>query len=374
MCIHGSTYYDFSDEENLPAKTRISLRVMNSESIEPSNFKLNGISIIKIRAVVALLLIHRRRNCFIRMLQRRASSKRYESEEQQDQHDSVIIETASLGGTKEAIALPFAETETLPAWEDKYFEDRGDVLAVFDHVQEVFYFNSDGLKIILGLCFFMISSLVLCHVPFMPVGLLVLVGGPITGYLIGTLIAKYVVRKAAANPIPTGHTAVTEFGLRHVQLAYNGGSTLLIPFHDIQTIEVCSSLVSIRTPSVDMCEYVEKGLPTFTPLRCDLEKNEWNAVLPEKNTHSRLYIMGLREPYRLKKLLLAMKEKHGRDGRVVANALLTQRVLELLEQENVPLSGDHQNALFVELRDELRHFNNNMLEEVQSIVVANNEL
>ena len=299
---------------------------------------------------------------------------RYESVEQQDQHDSVIIETASLGGTKEAIALPFAETETLPAWEDQYFEDRGDVLAVFDHDQE--NFDQEGLKILLGSGIFMIFIVVVGLVPFMPFGLLVLIGGPITGYLIVTLIAKYMERKAAADPIPTAHTAVTEFGLRHVQRAYNsdGGSTLLIPFHDIQTIEVCNYHVSIRTPSVDMCEYVEKGLPTFTPLRCDLEKNEWNAVLQEKNTHSRLYIMGLREPYRLKKLLLAMKEKHSRDGRVVANALLTQRVLELLEQEIPPQSGDHQNALFVELRDELRHFNNNMLEEVQSIVVANNVL
>ena len=294
---------------------------------------------------------------------RQASSKRYESVEQQDQHDGVIIETALLGGTKESIALPFAETETLPAWEDQYFEDRGDVLAVFDHVQE--NFDQEGL-ILLGSGIFMIFIVLVGLVPFMPFGLLLLFGGPVTGYLIGPHIAKYMERKAAADPTPIAHTAVTEFGLRHVQPAYNRvrGSALLIPFHDIQDIEVCSSHVSIRTPSVDMCEYVEKGLPTFTPLRCDLEKNEWNAVLPEKNTHSRLYIMGLREPYRLKKLLLAMKEKHSRDGRVVGNALLTQRVLELLEQERPPQSGDHQNALFVELRDELRHFNNNMLEEV----------
>ena len=83
---------------------------------------------------------------------RQASSKRYESVEQQDQHDGVIIETALLGGTKEAIALSFAETETLPAWEDQYFEDRGDVLAVFDHVQEVF--NKNCLKLLLGYFFF----------------------------------------------------------------------------------------------------------------------------------------------------------------------------------------------------------------------------
>ena len=299
---------------------------------------------------------------------------RYESVEQQDQHDSIIIETASLGGTKEAIALPFAETETLPAWDDQYFEDRGDVLAVFDHDQE--NFDQEGLKILLGSGIFMIFIVVVGLVPFMPFGLLLLFGGPVTGYLIGPHIAKYMERKAAADPTPIAHTAVTEFGLRHVQPAYNRvrGSALLIPFHDIQDIEVCSSHVSIRTPSVDMCEYVEKGLPIFTRLRYDLEKNEWKHVRQERNTHSHLYIMGLREPYMLKKLLLAMKKKHSRDGRVVANALLTQRVLDLLEHEEVPQSGDHQNALFVELRDELRHFNNNMLEEVQSIVVANNEL
>jgi hypothetical protein len=146
----------------------------------------------------------------------------------------------------------------LLAREDKYFEDRGDVLAVFDYDQEVIHQETKILVYILCTGFLTCLTVV-SIVPFVPFpfpGFLLLFGSPIMGYLIGKIIAK-VLRKTGAAAVP--HTAVTESGLRHVQPANKSishrGYTLFIPFHDIQAIEVSSlHVLSIRTPSVDMGE------------------------------------------------------------------------------------------------------------------------
>jgi len=238
------------------------------------------------------------------------------------------------------------------SWGDCYFDDRDDIVAVFDYDKEAISKGRITLTIwaIVTLCLFS----AIFFVPFMPYGLLCC-----------TIMSALPWCFNNQN-LDLPHTAVTAFGVRHVQPATYGnnshrGFSMLIPFQDIQAIDVAEggNFVWIRTPSADGGDYAETGIPKMTRIRYDKRLNVWCEAPADRSTHSRLELSGLLEPCQFKKLVLSMKEKdeRRRGGKsLLSNSTLTHRVLEILERGSSHNSYSEE-VLFLELRDELRKFN-----------------
>jgi len=152
------------------------------------------------------------------------------------------------------------------------------------------------------------------------------------------MVALHSFRRALFGAaIETPHTAVTRTGLLHVQPSFSGGGgiggTILIPFSEIQDIAVSRhnhpdrlplSLVQIQTRSADGTEYIRSGFPT-------LQTTEEGVA--------RLDLLGLADPFQLKRLLLTMKDQACDDT--------VRQAKEALRDE------DTESSCLRELRDEL---------------------
>jgi hypothetical protein len=178
-------------------------------------------------------------------------------------------------------------------------------------------------------------------------------------FLVALLIgfnSPWLRRHLMCNISQSCHTAVTPQGLLHVQpreaLNNNIGGTMLIPFSEIRCITVsCDrqprmvplSRVQIETFSIDGMEYVKSGFPTFE--KGSPANSDSNETVPL----ARLDLVGLVDPFQVKKLLIAMKDQK-RDE-------TARRAKAALQEE------DTATTELRELRDELQ----NQIEMIESI-------
>ena len=240
--------------------------------------------------------------------------------------DPVLLESSS----------PVPVEDGLMASKDAYFRDNlDDQLAVFDYDTESLQRNykSDAVDVLLyriivpGIFLSLLlgddKALLLLFLSVIVVNALILFRRALFG---------------ATKETP--HTAVTRTGLHHVQPSISGGGsrvqgggTMLIPFSEIQDIAVSRHnvanrlpllLVQIKTRSADGTEYIRGGFPT-------LETTDEGVA--------RLDLLGIVNPFQLKRLLLAMKDQACDDT--------VRRAKEALQDE------DTESSCLRELRDEL---------------------
>jgi hypothetical protein len=150
------------------------------------------------------------------------------------------------------------------------------------------------------------------------------------------------------------HTAVMPTGLRHVQLPCDGqsGYTIHIPFADIKNIIVKPSVENARCAVVSLClasedagmEYITNGFYVFASHTC------------KGKVHAGLALIGLKEPVRFKRLLLAMRDRANQKPTDLTDRTesLLSRIEGILDNSsnNVPhFSRECWNDLVTELRD-----------------------
>jgi len=239
--------------------------------------------------------------------------------------DPVLLESASPGAVVDAL---------MASSKDAYFRDNlDDQLAVFDYDTETLQLNYKS-DVVNGILWGIVA-------PGIFLSLLVNETLSMLLLFLSVILVITLIKSLRASPRATKespHTAVTRTGLLHVQPSISGGGavgggTILIPFSEIQDIAVSRhivanrlplSLVQIKTCSTDGTEYIRSGFPTF-------ETTEEGVAS--------LNLLGLADPFQLKRLLLAMKDQACDDT--------VRRAKEALQDE------DTESSSLRELRDEL---------------------
>jgi len=237
------------------------------------------------------------------------------------------------------------------SWTDDYFTGAANIVAVFDHDPTALYEHYISGKHEAVCNFWTFFWFLLLCVP-VSVVCLSLLPGAVAGFL-GTLLAMLAVggiafaRSLLKAKYPSfsgeSHTAVKQTGIRHVLADPKAQYEVHIPFDEIVSIHAsCENAVAkieIEMASNDGSEYVIHGIPVFEKT---YSGGSWL---------SKLVLIGLKEPFRFKKLVMQMK-KNLSEVSIVSNTIL-ERVEAALESEN---TDDWKNALCA-ARDGLRKQN-----------------
>jgi len=233
-------------------------------------------------------------------------------------------------------------------WTDDFFQEHTDIVAVFDY-------DPDQLKEIkmtetVAPCvWFLFTATMFGFMCSISLGLPVFV--PLACVLLfsaGCASVKPMIshlEKTVSDEVCVRHTAVTRTGVRHVKQSLpNQPGVVDIPFEDILSIKI-EQLHGFKATAVRLTlASTDDGLEYITSGYCKFEKSQ-------RSPEIKLSLIGLKEPVRFKKLIMATKDEPS-SGR--ASRLLSR--VEAFVDGNHDADEASKQALS-ELLMELREFN-----------------
>jgi len=233
-------------------------------------------------------------------------------------------------------------------WTDDFFQEHTDIVAVFDYdldqLKEIKVNETVGPWVV-----FLTTAAIVGFVWSIYLGLPVFV--PLAcALLFGAAFAiekpmKRNLEKTLSCKVGV-HTAVTRTGVRHVKpsLPNRPGFALDIPFEDILSVKI-EQLHGFKAIAVRLTlASTDDGLEYITSGYCKFEKSQ-------RSPEIKLSLIGLKEPVRFKKLIMATKDEPS-SGR--ASRLLSR--VEAFVDGNHDADEASKQALS-ELLMELREFN-----------------